>query len=140
MFGKKMAIPDSISDNSRYASHKQFLTPEGNPILRKDHKYIIIWGYWNGPDEKLAAKDGDYLEGISALNAYRKGVITRDEYVTLLKRKEERLEKVGFEDLYLRGSHVLLSLNNKGKLVKDDEGIPEMRICNFELLKKYVNN
>ena len=66
--------------------------------------------------------------------------IIRDEYITLLKRKEERLEKVGFKDLYLRGSHVLLSLDHKGKLVKDDESIPEMRICNFELLKKYINN
>ncbi|KPJ87376.1 MAG: hypothetical protein AMS17_08700 [Spirochaetes bacterium DG_61] len=136
MFGNKIVISDSISDNSRYESHKRYLTPDGNPILRKDYKYIIIWGYWNGPDEKLAAKDGDYLEGISALNAYRKDMISRDEYIQLLRRKEERLKKVGFEDLHLRGSHVLLSLDSIGNLLKDYEGIPEMRICNFELLKK----
>jgi hypothetical protein len=139
MFGRKIAISDSIFDNSRYISHEQLLTPDGNPILRKNYKYIIIWGYWNGPDEKLAAKDGDYLEGISALSAYRKGMIKRDEYITLLNRKEERLQKVGYEDLHLRGSHVLLSLDNKGNLVKDDENIPEMRICNFELIKN-INN
>jgi hypothetical protein len=42
----------------------------------------------------------------------------------------------GFEDLYLRGNHVLLSLNSQGKLLRDAESKPEMRICNFELLKK----
>jgi hypothetical protein len=136
MFGKRISISDAILDDSRYTSHSGHTTPEGNPILRKDHKYIIVWGYWNGPDEKLAAKDGDYLQGISALSAYRNGMVSHDEYITLLKRKEERLSRVGFEDLHLRGSHVLLSLDGGGKLVKNHESIYEMRICNFELIKK----
>jgi len=139
MYGKKVAISDSISDESRYVSHANFLTPDGNPILRRDHRYIIIWGFWNGPDEKLAKKDGDYLQGINALDAYRRGVFTRDEYIELLKRKEERLRKVGFEDLHLRGSHILLSMDSSGILLKESGGIPEMRICNFELLKKNHN-
>jgi hypothetical protein len=108
----------------------------GDPILKKDHNYIIIWGYWNGPDEKLAEKDGDYLEGISALQAYRNGIITRKEYIALLRKKEERLANVGIEDLHLRGSHVLLSLDRTGMLIRDAEGVPDMRICNFELLKR----
>jgi hypothetical protein len=136
MYGKSMSISESILENSRFESHKVVKTPEGDPILRKDHKYIIIWGYWNGLDEKLAVHDGDYLEGINALSAFREGIISRDEYVSLLKRKKERLANVGFEDLHLRGSHVLLSLDSRGKLLRDAEGIPEMRICNFELLKK----
>ena len=136
MFGKKINILDTVSDGSRYLSHKNFLTPERTPILRKDHNYIIIWGYWNGPDERLAEKDGDYLEGINALYAYRDGMITRDEYIALLNKKKERLIKAGIEDLNLRGSHLLLSRDSSGKLLKNSEGITEMRICNFELLKK----
>ena len=136
MYGKAMSISESILDKSRFESHKASKTPEGDLILRKDHKYIIIWGYWNGLDEKLAVNDGDYLEGMNALSAFREGIISRDEYVSLLKRKEERLKLAGFEDLHLRGSHVLLSLDSQGRLLRDAEGIPEMRICNFELIKK----
>ncbi|UCB45024.1 MAG: hypothetical protein JSV25_12515 [Spirochaetota bacterium] len=136
MFGKKTAISDSVLDNSRYMSHRQYSMPDGDPILKKDHNYIIIWGYWNGPDEKLAEKDGDYLEGISALRAYGKGIITREEYIALLRRKEERLANIGIEDLHLRGTHVLLSLDSAGMLICDAEGVPDMRICNFELLKR----
>ncbi len=136
MYGKTMNISDSILDSSRFETHRALRTPEGDPILRKDHNYIIIWGYWNGLDEKLAVNDGDYLEGINALSAFREGLISRDDYLLLLKRKEERLAITGFEDLHLRGSHVLLSLDSQGKLLRDSQGIPEMRICNFELIKK----
>jgi len=136
MFGKKTAISEHVLDKSRYVSHRHYRTAEGDPILRRDHSYIIIWGYWNGPDEKLAEKDGDYLEGISALSAYRSGIISREEYIGFLRRKGERLSRVGIEDLHLRGSHILLSLDGKGSLVCDNEGVPDMRICNFELLKR----
>jgi hypothetical protein len=90
----------------------------------------------NGPDERLAEKDDDYLEGINALYAYRDGMISRDEYIDLLNRKKERLAKAGIEDLNLRGSHLLLSRDSSEKLLKNSKGIQEMRICNFELLKK----
>ncbi len=66
----------------------------------------------------------------------REGIITREDYIALLKRKEKRLAEVGVEDLHLRGSHVLLSLDSSGTLLRDDEGVPEMRICNFELLRR----
>jgi hypothetical protein len=136
MYGKTMNISESIIDHRRFKSHKALKTPEEDPILQKDHNYIIIWGYWNGLDEKLAVNDGDYLEGVNALSALRDGIISRNEYISLLQRKEERLANVGFEDLHLRGSHVLLSLDSQGKLLRDVESIPEMRICNFELIKR----
>jgi len=76
------------------------------------------------------------LKGIDALSAYRKGMITRENYIGLLKQKEQRLAGAGFEDLHLRGSHVLLSLDGTGQLVKDRDSTPELRVCNFELLKR----
>ena len=136
MFDGTISISDSIFDNSRYLNHRKYLTPEGNPILRKDHSYIIIWGYWSGPDERLAAKDGDYLTGINALNAYREGLISEQEYIALLKTKKQKLAAVGIEDLNLRGTHLLLSLDSSGDLLRDKDGTPEMRVCNFELLSK----
>ncbi len=136
MYGNKITISDSIFDKSRYVSHRKYLLPNGTPILRKNHRYIIIWGYWNGPDERLASKDGDYQEGINPLNAYKEGMISEEEYIALLKTKKERLAKVGIEDLNLRGTHLLLSLDSNSVLIRDKNGIPEMRVCNFEFLHK----
>ena len=87
-------------------------------------------------NEKIAAKDSDYYQGINALTAYREAIIAEEEYLNLLKVTRERLLKVGVEDLNLRGDHLLISFDSKGNLVTDDQGNPEIRICNFEFLKK----
>jgi hypothetical protein len=136
MTGNRTEISENLLDNSRYESHKNLKTPEGTAILRKDRDYILIWGYWNGPDEKLADKDGDYYEGIDALRSYREGIITRDEYFKLLQSAKERLSKAGFEDLNLRGNHILISLDSRGRVVVDKQGLPEIRINNFEFIRK----
>jgi hypothetical protein len=135
MAGSKTQIASSFFDDSRYKTHKNLFTPQGSPLLQKDKSYLLIWGYWNGPDEKLAVLDGDYYKGINALDAYRKRKISLHEYITLIKTKKERLAKVGIADLNLGGRHLLLSLNSKGRLVLDESGLPDMRICNFEFLK-----
>ena len=132
----KTKISINLFDKSRYITHENITTPDMNPILRKGREYITVWGYWNGPDEKLAAKDGEYYEGIDLLRAYREGIITSKKYLHLLNLSKEKLSKVGIEDLNLRGSHILISLTNKGSLVIDKSGTPEIRICNFEFLKR----
>ena len=136
MTGNKTRISEELFDNSRYERHKGYLTPDGIPILKKSRDYVIIWGYWNGPDEKLAAKDGDYYEGINALRAYREGIITQETYITLLKVAKEKLSRVGIEDLNLRGNHLLISLDTAGTLITDSQGMPELRVCNFEFLRR----
>ncbi len=135
MTGTKTDIAPTFFDNTRYKTHRNLLTPQGNPLLQNDKSYLLIWGYWNGPDEKLAVLDGDYYKGINALDAYRKRRISLAEYITLIKTKKERLVKVDVEDLNLGGRHLLLSLNSKGCLVLDKNGLPDIRICNFEFLK-----
>jgi len=134
--GNNTGTSDNVSDKNRYKKHKDYITPDGVPILEENRDYIIIWGYWNGPDEKLAAKDGDFYEGIDALRAYREGILTKEKYIDVLQRAKERLLKVGIEDLNLRGNHILISFDNKGALIRDSQGMPEIRICNFEFLKR----
>ena len=48
-----------IADNRRYETHKSIVMPDGAPILEKNYNYIVIWGYWNGPDELIAVRDGE---------------------------------------------------------------------------------
>jgi len=134
--GVASGISDSLFDPGRYESHRHLVTPRGTPVLDPKGDYITIWGYWNGPDEKLAANDGDYVEGINALRAWRDGLITEDIYVELMRRVHERLTALQVEDLNLRGTHILLSRRvSTGELVRDADGLPETRICNFELLR-----
>lgn len=129
----------SVFDGSRYSSHEALATPDGEPILKPNRDYIIIWGYWNGPDEKLADKDGDYYEGIDALRAYKENVIDQEMYFALLALAREKLARVGVEDLNLRGNHVMVSRDSRGRLVTDALGLPEIRFSNFEFLKRIAS-
>ncbi len=125
-----------IADDSRFQSHRSILTPDGHLVLRKDHDYIKLWGFWNGLDELLAVKDGEYYKGISLLNALRRGYITEEQYVAVLQRADEMLAACGMKHLYLQGNHILLTLNLHGKLIRNREGLLEIRLCNFELIEK----
>jgi len=136
MTGPRTEVSAEIVDDSRYESHEALRTPDGHPTLARDHDYIIIWGYWNGPDEVLAAKDEQIYKGISALDALREGLIAEGMYHRVMQTTRERLAEVGIEDLNLRGNHLLLSLDKSGRLATEDGGLPAARICNFELLRR----
>ena len=136
MAASKSDMDESLRDDNRYNTHKDIFMPDSKPILRKIHDYIIFWGYWNGPDELLAEKDESPYQGIDALLAYRKGFIDKQMYLKLIQITKNKLTDVRIEDLNLRGNHILLSVDNLGQLVKDCQNIPEIRICNFELLKR----
>jgi hypothetical protein len=125
-----------LVDNSRYESHKDLTTPDGHPILSKNHDYMIIWGYWNGPDEALAARDEHIYKGINALEALKQGLIPEDLYVRTMHRTAGRLRELGVEDLNFTGKHLLLSQDMSGRIVTSTDGIPAVRICNFELLRR----
>jgi len=55
-----------------------------------------------------------------------------------MKIAKRRLASLGIEDLNLKGNHILLSVDNAGELVKDHEDMLEMRISNFEWLRKVL--
>jgi hypothetical protein len=117
-------------------SHDALQTPTGEPILSRHREYVTIWGYWNGPDEALAAKDEEVYKGIDALAAYRQGRLTEDHYVQTMQAVKTRLAAAGIEDLSLRGNHLLLSIDRRQQLALDDKGLPLVRVCNFELLQR----
>ena len=136
MAASKSDMDESLRDDSRYNSHRNIITSDGKPILRKNHDYIIFWGYWNGPDELLAEKDESPYQGVDALLTYRRGLLDKRTYKQLMQRTKKRLAAAGIEDLNSRGNHILLSVDNSGQLVKDLRGRLEIRICNFELLRR----
>lgn len=136
MTGRRSTISSSLADESRYESHDALRTPTDAPILNRHHEYVTIWGYWNGPDEVLAVKDEELYKGIDALAAYRQGRLAKDQYVRTMQAVKARLAAAGTEDLSLRGSHLLLSIDRRQQLALDDQGLPLVRVCNFELLQR----
>jgi hypothetical protein len=136
MAASKSDMDESLRDDSRYTSHKNLVTPDGKPILRKNHDYIIFWGYWNGPDELLAEKDESPYQGVDALLTYRRGLLDKRIYQQLMRRTKKKLAVAGIEDLNSKGNHILLAVDNAGHLVKDAQGALEIRICNFESLRR----
>ena len=136
MTGHRSTVLPTLSDRSRYESHAELYTPQGHPILSEHHEYMTIWGYWNGPDDALAVKDEVIYQGVDALSAYREGLLTQKAYLHLMRAAKKRLAAAGIEDLSLGGSHLLLSLDQSQRLANGPDGLPSVRIRNFELLKR----
>jgi hypothetical protein len=139
MTGHTSQLSDYLCDDRRYESHAHLLTPDGLPILRKERDYIVIWGYYNKPDEMLAEDDGSYYQAMDALQAVHNGVLSEEAYLELMKRAAQRLAEVGVEDLHLRGSHVMLSLATTGLLICDADGFPAIRICSFDMMRRLTH-
>jgi hypothetical protein len=137
MTGSSTTIPEQDFDDSRYVSHADIVTPDKHePVLKKNHDYTILWGYWNGSDEMLADYDGGYYTALNALNAYRQHLINKATYFEVMEKTRDKMVKLGVEDLNLRGTHILLALNNNHEIVTGKDRLPITRICNFELLKR----
>lgn len=135
MTGDVSTVAMHASDHRRYDTHSSLQTPEGESILQKNREYIILWGYWNGPDELLAVRDEPPYTSITALQAYHDGLLDEASYLHLMDRTHRRLEQIGVEDLNLRGTHLLVSLRASGQLERDPQGEFLVLVCNFELLR-----
>jgi hypothetical protein len=136
MTGHKRDVAGEITDHRRYALLAHLLTPDGQPALRMDYDYITIWGFWNGPDEWLAVRDGQYYKPINAEQACRQGLVSRTTLAELLARARLSLARGRFEDLNLEPHHLLLSFDANDRMVLDTFGKPQVRLCNFELVRR----
>jgi len=140
MTGHKAEVPVGLSDARRYETLRHLLSPDGQPAVRSDHDYITIWGYWNGPDEALAAQDLHHYRSISAERACLNSVIPERLAAELLERARRELTQQSFEDLKLKPDHLLLSIAPDDALVKDAQDRPEVRLCNLELVRRMTTS
>ncbi len=122
-------------DRSRYFSHASIKLPNGQPVLDEQRTYIVIWGFWNGPDERLVNDDSNYYEAVDALQCLREELLTLDQYKSVVQTMRTRLKGANVEDLNFRGNHILLSQDADGRLVSGKSSGPQGRICNFEFLR-----
>jgi hypothetical protein len=136
MTGRPRGSARPVSDERRYAALADFLTPDGVPVVRKEYDYITIWGFWNGPDELLAAQDGKYYQGVNVKRACTGKLISKQTMEELTQMVKRRQAHCGLEDLNLKPDHLLISFDSEQHLVLDTMGKPEVRLCNFELIRR----
>ncbi|GBE03515.1 MAG TPA: hypothetical protein ENH01_13435 [Nitrospirae bacterium] len=125
-------------DQRRYESHKNIFDPEGRPVLQEEHNYILIRGYYNGPDEWVARQSGPLYKRISLAEAVATGILEMDKSLLLLEKVKVKLEKAGYIGTLLKLDDLVLSLDNDGSIVKDNTGSPLVVICNFEYIWKIL--
>jgi hypothetical protein len=135
MTGHGADTPRPIADPRRFRAFADYRSPDGHALLAEDHDYITVWGFWNGPDEMLAAQDGQYYRGVNVEQALREELISNETAAELVERARQRLQQCGFEDLNLKPDHLLISFTPDNELVKDTLGKPQLRLCNFELVR-----
>jgi hypothetical protein len=136
MTGSNRESGQQAADERRFLALAHLLTPEGEPILQKGRNYITIWGYWNGPDELLAAQDDGHYTAMNAKYACANKLISEEVMEQLMRSKAGKLAQGGLEDLNLKPDHLLISFDARKKLVLDSTGKPEVRLCNFELVRR----
>ena len=136
MTGSKVAPSRAAPEERRYTELENLLTPDGQQVIRRDCDYITIWGNWNGPDELLATHDGKYFTTKNLRHACASQIVSVELAEQLMQRLTTELASCGFEDLNPKPDHLLLCFDSENRLVLDEAGLPEVRLCNFELIRK----
>ncbi|HON10341.1 MAG TPA: hypothetical protein PLE24_05695 [Chitinispirillaceae bacterium] len=129
----KLEITD---DMSRYISHSLILGPDGYPVLRPDRNYITLRGYYNGPDEWVAKQNGPLCRPLDLLQATGKGIVDESLFNKLFDKVKSQLKNVGYDGTFLRKNDLLLAVDPNKEFILDKDGLPEVRICNCELIRK----
>ena len=127
---------EQTSDPRRFQSLRFLVSPDGSHILCEDHHYITLRGYYNGSDSWVARQTGQLYRPINLVQAVARGAISHGQFVTLFDGIQRKLGDAGYDGSLLKGNDMLLALDLKGEIVKNDDGMPDVRICNFEVIRK----
>ena len=63
-------------------------------------------------------------------------LISEEVMLELMQSKAAKLVQCGLEDLNLKPDHLLISFDSQKKLLLDATDKPEVRLCNFELVRR----
>jgi len=134
MTNRPSGMADHLRDSNRYDSHRDLVLPDGTALLRPDREYVTVWEYCNRVDDEL--DDAREFQPVDALRALRETSINEQTYFAVLRKTADRLAEVGIEDLKFGGRHKLLLLDSSDAVLLDHDGLPSVRICNFELMRR----
>jgi hypothetical protein len=127
---------EKTDDMHHYESHAGLRCPDGRPVLSPLHNYVTIRGYYNGSDDWVAVQSGQLCRPVDLSKAIHNGIFTEAEVKGLMLRVLRNLENIGYDGSLLRENDLIIAYDPKGEIVNDGTGQPEVRITNFEYIKK----
>jgi hypothetical protein len=123
-------------DHSRYDSHRGLHCPDGSAVLRDSSNYILISGYFNGPDDWVAQHDGALLRPLDLRRAVEEGRIPAADAQFAVRSMRARLGRAGFDGGLLEERDLLIAIEPDGRVQHDASGVIETRICDFSLITR----
>ncbi|MEI8196775.1 MAG: hypothetical protein WCI73_12825 [Phycisphaerae bacterium] len=136
MTGGLGELVSPVRDDRRFKQMSAILSPDGKPVLPRDHDYITIWGYWRGCEDDHAVQDDLLWTPLDVSQALAKKMISVALHDEIIHRHAQALARAGFVDLNLKADHILLSYIPDGPIKIREDGYPETRQCNFELVRR----
>jgi hypothetical protein len=132
--GHKSQLRESLFDPSRYQSHRDYRSPDDEPILESGRNYVTIWDQWDGPVHLDDETEATVYRSINAAEAVDRGLLDADQGDELVAEVKERLDESGVEAPRMCAEHLLLSIGPDHQLVRVDDGHPDYRLCNLQFL------
>ena len=129
------AKTEQSTDKRKYESHSHLVNSKGEPLLREDRNFISIRGFFNGTDSWVAGSH-ELLKPMSLIQAESDGIISSKSKALLREAIIARLINIGIDGSLLEANDLIVSLDSKNNIVTTEDNLPEVRICNFELLRR----
>jgi hypothetical protein len=126
---------EQSTDRRKYETHRHLVNELGEPLLREDRNYITIRGFFNGTDSWVAGSH-ELLKPMSLTQAESARIISSTSTTDLREAMIERLFNAGIDGSLLDHNDLIVSLDSKGNIVTTENNLPEVLICNFELLRR----
>jgi hypothetical protein len=133
--GHKSQLKESLFDPSRYQSHQDLVSPDGEPTLETGRNYVTLWDQWDGPVHLDDETEATVYRSINAAEAAERSLLTGGESTHLVASVRERLDELGIEAPRLPPEHLLLSIGPDQELVRTEGGAPDFRLCNLQFLR-----
>ncbi len=132
--GHKSQLKESLFDPSRYQTHKDLKSPDGEPILETGRNYVTIWDQWDGPVHLDDETEATVYRSLNAAEAVERGLLSSDDCRALLESFTGRLDGLGVEVARLQPEHLLMSIGPDHTLVRKEDGTPDFRLCNLQFM------
>ena len=116
----------SVSIQTEQFEHKTFTQP---PEVEKLTHYLQSTDSWVAGSHEL-------LKPMSLIQAELDGIISSKSKALLREAIIARLINIGIDGSLLEANDLIVSLDSKNNIVNTDDNMPEVRICNFELLRR----
>jgi hypothetical protein len=125
---------ETSGDLRRYESHRQLVSSDGLPLLRQDRNYITLRGYFNGSDSWVEKHTGPLCRPVNLVQALARELIDRAQYQVLYEGMLQQLHDVQYDGSLLRPNDMIVTVDAEGALLRNEAGLPQTRLCNFELV------